>query len=183
MAFEPNISIVGRIGSGFLAVMPKPVTGEWAEDEFANISRFGIRQVVSLLETDEAEVFDLHDEAALCEKNGMRFIHYPICDRSLPESLDDFVEFTHQIFRDVESGVSTVVHCLAGIGRSGITACGVLIHSGMTAEAAFDQITEARGLQVPDTEQQRDWIATHQRAFTPRSTEQAADRKPDNVAS
>ena len=183
MAFEPNISIVGRIGSGFLAVMPKPVTGEWAEDEFANISRFGIRQVVSLLETDEAEVFDLHDEAALCEKNGMRFIHYPICDRSLPESLDDFVEFTHQIFRDVESGVSTVVHCLAGIGRSGITACGVLIHSGMTAEGAFDQITEARGLQVPDTEQQRDWITKHQRAFTPRSTEQGDAGKPNPVAS
>lgn len=183
MAFEPNISVVGEIGKGFLAVMPKPVTGECAEDEFANLSRIGIQQVVSLLESDEAELFDLHEESALCEKNGMGFLHYPICDRGLPESLDDFVEFTHQIFRDVESGVSTVVHCLAGIGRSGITACGVLIHSGMTAEAAFYQITEARGLQVPDTEQQREWITKHQRAFTSRRTEQSDAGKPDPAAS
>ena len=167
MAFEPNISVVGHIGNGFIAVMPKPITGEWIEDEFANIAKFGLHQVVSLLESDEAEVFDLRDEKELCEKNGMRFVSYPICDRGLPNSLEDFIEFTRKIFTDVDRGVSTVVHCLAGIGRSGITAGAVLVHAGLNAEEAFNQISEARGLSVPDTQQQREWLIQHQRAFTP----------------
>ncbi|MBP6782382.1 MAG: dual specificity protein phosphatase family protein [Verrucomicrobiales bacterium] len=165
MAFEPNISVVAQIGAGFLAVMPKPTTGEWIEEEFANISAFGIHQVVSLMELDEAADVDLQDESQLCQANGMRFVSYPICDRGLPSSLNDFARFTYELFREIEAGTNTVVHCLAGIGRSGIVSGAVLVHSGMDAEEAFAQISQARGLRVPDTEQQRDWLVRHQSAI------------------
>lgn len=162
MVFQPNISVVARIGKGFLAVMPAPVTGEWIEDEFANISAFGIHQVISLLELDESICWDLKDESQLCEKNGMKYLSYPIGDRGLPSSLGDFARFTFRIFKEVESGTNTLVHCLAGIGRSGIVSGAVLVHSGLDAETAFDQISQARGLRVPDTKKQRNWLIRHQ---------------------
>ncbi|MEM7147983.1 MAG: dual specificity protein phosphatase family protein [Verrucomicrobiota bacterium] len=171
MAFEPDIHVVEQIGSGFLAVMPKPTTGEWIEDEFANISAFGIKKVVSLLEPDEAEDFGLGDEQALCERNGMRFISYPIRDRGLPASLPDFARFTHEIYEATGSGTSTVIHCLAGIGRSGTVAAGVLLHAAFEADAAFAHISAARGMSVPDTEEQRRWLIEHQHEI--RNTEQA----------
>ena len=45
----PTVYEVELIGSGFLAVMAKPVAGEWADDEFSGLYESGIRQVVSLL--------------------------------------------------------------------------------------------------------------------------------------
>jgi protein-tyrosine phosphatase len=180
MAFDPNISIVAQIGKGFLAIMPKPTTGEWIEEEFANISAFGVHQVVSLMELDEAADFDLQDESKLCRANGMRFISYPICDRGIPASLDDFSRFTYQLFREIESGTNTVVHCLAGIGRSGIVSGAVLVHSGMDVEDAFEQISRARGLRVPDTEQQRVWLIRNQGAIKaePQNKDRQATTSP-----
>ena len=52
---RPQIYQVELIGSGFLAVMAKPVSGEWIDDEFSGIAGAGILQVVSLLEYQESK--------------------------------------------------------------------------------------------------------------------------------
>ena len=39
---RPDIYRVKEIGSGFLAIMAKPVSGEFIEDEFQGIAREGI---------------------------------------------------------------------------------------------------------------------------------------------
>lgn len=165
MAFEPNLSVVGQIGKGTLAMMPKPVTGEFGDDEFMQIAALGYRRVVSLLEHHENEDYELADESSLCVRYGMEFVSYPIRDRSLPESVKSFSEFTGRLYRSISNGESTVVHCLAGIGRSGIVAGAILIHSGMEAVEAFAQLSEARGFSVPDTDEQRKWIVSNQLLF------------------
>ena len=43
-----DIYITELIGSGFLAVMAKPVAGEFIAESFEGIARAGVRQVVSL---------------------------------------------------------------------------------------------------------------------------------------
>ena len=82
----PTIYEIEKIGSGFLAVMAKPVAGEWIDDEFAGIAAAGIRQVASLLEPSEAIEVGLGDEQKVCERHGMRFLTYPLADRGLPSS-------------------------------------------------------------------------------------------------
>ena len=127
MAFEPSIYVVEPIGCSYLAVMARPVLGEWIKDEFAGIAAFGIKRVVSLLEADEATEIGLGDERALCEENGMEFLSYPIIDRGLPSSLADFSQFTLKLYETISGGQATVLHCRAGIGRTGIMAAGVLL--------------------------------------------------------
>jgi hypothetical protein len=46
-----------------------------------------------------------------------------------------------------------------GIGRSTLIAASVLRHFELSMEEAFSRIGAARGLPVPDTEQQRLWVA------------------------
>ena len=51
-----------------------------------------------------------------------------------------------------------MIHCRAGIGRSSLLAAAVLRVEGRTADEAWQRITEARGLPVPDTDEQRDFL-------------------------
>ncbi len=162
----PTFYEIERIGSGFLAVMAKPVAGEWIDDEFRGLSNAGFRQVVSLLEEHEAYEVGLHDEEQLCVQNGLKFVSYPIADRGLPPSVPDFAAFTKNIYHETAGGDNTVIHCRAGIGRTGLEAAGVLLHAAFEADEAFARISERRGVEVPDTNEQRDWLRANREAIT-----------------
>lgn len=154
----PTFYEIELIGSGFLAVMAKPVPGEWIDDEFSGLHQAGLRQVVSLLEDHEAHELGLSEEKELCEKHGLSFVSYPIPDRGLPPTVEGFKELTKSVYHESAGGSSTVVHCRAGIGRTGLVAAGVLLHAAFGVEEAFDHITKRRGVEVPDTQEQRDWL-------------------------
>ena len=149
---------IESIGSGFLATMAKPVYSKDMGDEFAGIAKTGIKQIVSLLEDHEANEVGLNDEHLLTKQHGMHFVSYPIRDRSLPESIDIFSKFTKDLYHQIAGGRSTVIHCWAGIGRTGIVTAGVLLHCGFSTKEAFDHISLQRGLQVPDTLEQYNWL-------------------------
>jgi protein-tyrosine phosphatase len=157
----PDIYKVANIGKGWLAVMAKPVAGEWIEDEFAGIARYGITDMVSLLERHEIRELGLTDAPALCAANGIAFTSFPIADRGLPASPGVFA-LVQEIGRRIDGGANTVIHCRAGIGRTGLLAAAVLVRHGYTAEAAFKLVSASRGVQVPDTAEQVDWVVRHQ---------------------
>ena len=58
----------------------------------------------------------------------------------------------------LSGGSSVVVHCHAGIGRSSTLAAAVLVYEGTTPGEAWDLIAAARGMAVPDTPAQREFI-------------------------
>ena len=70
----PTFYEIQSIGSAFLAVMAKPVAGEWIDDEFSGLANSGLSQVVSLLEEREAIEVGLGDEERLCEKHGLKMV-------------------------------------------------------------------------------------------------------------
>ena len=154
----PRIYEVEKIGSGFLAVMARPVSGEWIEDEFSGLAKLDILQIVSLLKPSEEYEVGLTFEKALCKKNNINFISYPIEDRGLPTSIKEFSTLTKTIYDEIAGGMNTVIHCRAGIGRTGIVAAGVLLHAAFEVTEAFERISKARGVQVPDTQEQYNWV-------------------------
>lgn len=154
----PTFYKIGRIGRGFLAVMAKPVAGEWVDDEFSGLREGGLRQVVSLLEDHEAFELGLEDEQGHCERHDLRFVSYPIPDRGLPPSVRGFRDLTRSIHRETAAGRSTVVHCRAGIGRTGLVAASVLLHGGFGVDEALNRVSERRGITVPDTDEQSAWL-------------------------
>lgn len=54
---------------------------------------------------------------------------------------------------------------IQGIGRSGLMAAGVLIQLGITADMAWQRISKARGISVPDTDEQKQWVSAHPRGY------------------
>ena len=153
----PTIYTVKEFNDGKLSVMAKPVSGEWIEDEFIGLKRLGVNTVISLLEKEEEKDVGLEAERSLCHKHNLEFIAFPIPDRGLPNTRDALI-LASKLYQQIISGKHIVIHCRAGIGRTGIIAGAVLVKSGIDATNALELISSARGVQVPDTEEQENWL-------------------------
>ncbi|MGH6857092.1 MAG: protein-tyrosine phosphatase family protein [Methylocella sp.] len=66
----------------------------------------------------------------------------------------------------LNEGKAVALHYRAGIGRASLIAACVLMLLGMASGTAFGRIGKARGLKVPDTEGQRDWVERLREAMT-----------------
>ena len=77
--------------------MPRPRGGDWLEDEIRSLKRSGVDVVISLLERQEISELDIIEEQALCQKNGISFLLFPITDRSVPSSKREALNFAQSI--------------------------------------------------------------------------------------
>ena len=157
---QAQVYWISEIGKGRLGTMPRPRGGDWLEDEIRSLKASGIDVVVSLLENQEIEELDIVEEQSLCESNGISFLSFPIKDRDVPSSTQETLKFAQSILNLLGTGKHVVIHCRAGIGRSSvIAACVLMMMSGVDVDAAFRRIESARGCLVPDTLEQREWVA------------------------
>jgi protein-tyrosine phosphatase len=88
----------------------------------------------------------------------MEFISFPVPDGSVPASTREAMALAEAIVARLNEGKAVAVHCRAGIGRSSLIAACVLVLLGFAPGMAFDRIGKARGVKVPDTGGQRDWV-------------------------
>lgn len=146
---------------GKLAVGPRPRGGEWLKDDVSNWKRAQVDDVLSLLTPDEEQDLDLHDEAGEVRAQGMSFTSFPIPDRQIPKSESQLAEVLESITRDLSAGKNILIHCRQGIGRSGLVAACLLVKKGMSPGAAVDSVSATRGVSVPETAEQREWIDHH----------------------
>jgi len=144
--------------------MARPRAGEWLDDEIAGWKAANIAVVVCLLERSEIDELGLIDEEALCRRQGIEFVSFPIPDRGHPETLGPTETLAHAIAAELKGGSAVAIHCRAGIGRSSLIAACTLIGLGFSSHAAFDMIARARGLKVPDTDEQRIWVSSFEDA-------------------
>ena len=152
-------------GPGFLAIMARPELDAGLDAACDYLVGFGVGQVISLLEPSEEHALGLDGEREAVRAHGMAFLSYPIHDMGIPPSIDGFAGATRRVCRQVAGGIATVVHCRAGVGRSGLFAAGVLLHAGYAADDAFIRIGAVRGVAVPETRAQHDWLAVNQAAI------------------
>ncbi len=151
---------IASVPHGRLAIMPRPRAGDWLVGELSSLQRSGVDVVVSLLTDDEVADLDLGHEPTRCEELGLTFISYPIADRDVPTSIDDFLAFLDQLHDCLRSDCGVAVHCRMGIGRSSLVAACLMAKTGVSAADAFALISQSRGIDVPDTNAQIEWVAS-----------------------
>jgi protein-tyrosine phosphatase len=148
-----------------LDIIPRPRGEDWLADDVSALRSAGVDVVVSALTPAETEEWGLLEERRCCEDGGMTFVSFPIEDRSVPTSLSEFDGLIDSVTEYLREGKAVVVHCWGGVGRSSVIAACTLIRNGLSADSAFRLIEEARGRQVPDTAEQRQWVERYASRF------------------
>ncbi len=154
----PTIFWIPGPWRGRLAIVLRPRGGDWLVDEFQGLRGAGIGAIVSLLEPQEAVLMDLSEEAAAAGDAGMRFLSLPILDRSVPNSTAAAIAVAGEIDDELRRGVNVAIHCRQSVGRAGLMAAAVLTASGVEPRRAFEIVSAARGVEVPETVEQRNWL-------------------------
>jgi protein-tyrosine phosphatase len=112
------------------------------EDLAAIAGVHAAKVLVTLLERMEvAEVGDLAREA---RRARLRWIHFPIADGWVPSDEAAAGRLVGRILRALERGHDVVVHCWAGMGRTGMIGACCLVARGMPPEEAIAVVRATR---------------------------------------
>ena len=143
---------------GNLGLMARPRGNDWLPDELQKLKMDGTDILVSLLENSELAELELQEEPTICEALSIRFISFPIKDRSVPTNSRAFITLVEYLDTELEKGNKVVIHCRMGIGRTGMLAAGLLIKRGFDTNSAFKLLSNVRTIDMPDTVEQLEWV-------------------------
>jgi atypical dual specificity phosphatase len=127
---------------GEIAGMAKPTS---SVHDFEFLKENGFEAIVSLTE------FPLNE--ALIEEFGFSVKHIPVRDFEAPtlEQIEDFIAFAEKARAE---GKKLVVHCDAGVGRTGTVLACYLVSKGYNAAKAIEEVRIKRPGSVETIEQE-----------------------------
>ena len=147
---------VPRDGAGTLSLGPRPQTGAldaWCEQARSE----GVTFVVSMLSDEEIADFALTAEGEALARRGISFTRYGVLDYGTPEK-PNFRGLVEAMRAELDGGAHVHIHCAGGTGRAGTVSSCILVAEGAKAQDAVSTVSRARGVQVPETSKQLDFV-------------------------
>jgi len=142
MPFRPVLLPPQVPGALWLDAMPGRF-GAWSAFQ-AQARRHQLAEVVCLTPLAElAELSPAYHTAVSAGELPFRWRHLPMRNFGVPEDAPAFRQQVLQIAGALRSGEAILLHCAAGIGRTGTTAACVLKALGLPAEQALQHVRDA----------------------------------------
>lgn len=114
--------------------------------------------LISLIESHEFEAVQIPDLITQAQAREMQTIWFPIPDMSVPDSMDELILLVQKILLNAKQNKTVVIHCMGGLGRTGMVAACCLVAWGYSPEKAIETVRETRQYSI-ETQQQEDYIS------------------------
>lgn len=123
---------------------PMPFSRFDKQDVWSSFQEQDIGLVVVLTEQQEYLVYAGKDLPAFYRSNDLEALHIPVPDFGIPEDMESWQNGLEAATSAARSGKNVVVHCLAGIGRTGtFLACLAKENLGLNGRDAIDWVRES----------------------------------------
>lgn len=139
-------------GSDFMQVLARDRA---LRSDLSAIQGWGAAGVLTLNEGGELAMLGLDNLGEAVEDSGMAWWHCPIPDFAAPGPRfeETWQTVGPAVYRLLGEGERVLLHCLAGLGRTGTVAARILIEQGLDPEEALSRVRQARPGAVQSEEQ------------------------------
>ena len=135
---------------------------QWArtlDTDLQDIQTWGASTVLSLIEPHEFARLGVPDFAQAIARTPLQWLPVPITDMATPGAATLAAWRTQgpALLQALGQGQRVLVHCAAGLGRTGMLVAKLLVLHGLPADAAITQVRSARPGTI-ETEAQAEWV-------------------------
>ncbi len=163
-----KFNLPGKIGLTFApGKKHRGMTGHWDRDLDVDLARlrevYKVTLLVSLIEEHEFESLQIRELRKRAGDFGIRVLWSPIRDVSVPKSVEDFAPVIQLVIEALQDGQTVVIHCMGGLGRTGLAAaCVLVVTTELTPKEAISIVRLARPGAV-QTRGQEEFVELFQR--------------------
>lgn len=141
------------------------LTGSWSRDLYLDLARihdWGATIVVSLIEAHEFSFLDVEALPDVVAELGMQWRHGPVPDRHPPHQqfMLGWPTLKGELMNELSSGKNIFIHCMGGLGRTGVVAAMLLIEAGYSANQAIKAVRSSRPHTI-ETSAQEDFVRNY----------------------
>jgi protein-tyrosine phosphatase/nicotinamidase-related amidase len=153
---EEKIRGDGLIG---LTILPgRKDRGRDLNEDIETLRKEGVKNIVCLLSENEFEGYGVRELKKVYDDNGFDVHYLRILDQSVCTK-SEMEEAVKWVFSRVEKNEKTLLHCVGGLGRSGmLAACFHKKFSGLDAEGALKLVRSCRGARAIENEIQENFV-------------------------
>jgi protein-tyrosine phosphatase/nicotinamidase-related amidase len=125
--------------------------------DIASLKAAGVTHVLSLITDDELAARGVETLPSALHESGLGHRQDALLDQRAAtiEQMDDIATWLDSI---LAQGARVAIHCMAGLGRSGMAAASYLTRTGMRADAAIALVREKRSPRAVETAVQEEFV-------------------------
>lgn len=121
------------------------------------VEQESVSHLLCLLPQAELESVGVPDLVARARAHGLQVRHHPVRDQGVPApgELRLTLDWLHAA---VAAGGRVVVHCMGGLGRSGLVAACALVDRGLGPDEAMARVRASRDPRAVESREQEDFV-------------------------